>query len=221
MNFRNASRPILAAALLVPALGTAIFQNWPGGGAPAQALYVATKLFTFILPLAFVRWEKPRRPSSKGLALGGVLGLLISGSLFALLASPFGETVRAAAPAISAKVAELGIAEHFIVFAIVISIFHTLLEEFYWRGFVFTGLSKVTTRAKAHALAGIGFSLHHIAILDQFLPLVHALWLATAVGIGGIIWSLLYAREDSLFAPWLSHIIVDVALMVVGYQLIT
>ncbi len=221
MNFRPASRPILAAALLVPALGTAIFQNWPGGGAPAQVLYAITKLFTFALPLAFVRWEKPRHPSRKGLALGTLLGLLISGSLIALLASPFGETVRGAAPAVSKKVAELGVAENFVAFAIVISIFHTLLEEFYWRGFVFSSLAKVTSTGRSHAIAGIGFALHHVAILEQFFPLVHALWLAAAVGIGGVLWSLLYVREHSLFAPWLSHVIVDAALMIVGYQLLT
>ncbi|MDB4673202.1 CPBP family intramembrane metalloprotease [Verrucomicrobiales bacterium] len=220
MNFRPISRPLLGAALLVPALGTTIFQNWPGGGAPAQALYAATKLFTFVLPLAFVRWEKPVCPSGKSLSLGALLGLVISGAIFALFASPFGDTIRAAAPSVLSKVTELGIAEHFVAFAIIISLFHTGLEEFYWRGLVFTGLRQYTSAPKAHAIAGIGFALHHIAILDQFFLLHHAIWMSAAVGIGGVLWSLLAARDRSLLSPWLSHIIVDVALMIIGYNLI-
>jgi membrane protease YdiL (CAAX protease family) len=221
VNLRPVSRRTLAAALLVPGLGTAAFQNWPDGGTPAQLLYVATKLFTLALPLFFIRWEKPRLPSLRALASGTFLGLAIAAAVFVLLATPFGESVRSAEPMVLSKVTELGVAKHFILFAIVISILHTGLEEYFWRGFVFTGLTKHISTPKAHALAGLGFALHHVAILSQFFPLLTAILLSVAVGIGGVLWSLLYARTKTLFAPWVSHAIVDAALMIIGYGMLT
>ena len=44
--------------------------------------------------------------------------------------------------------------------------------------------------------------------------------MSAAVGIGGVFWSLLAARDRSLLSPWISHILVDVALMIIGYSLI-
>ena len=40
------------------------------------------------------------------------------------------------------------------------------------------------------------------------------------VGVGGVLWSLLYAKHKTLYGVWISHMIVDLSIMVIGYDLI-
>ena len=47
-----------------------------------------------------------------------------------------------------------------------------------------------------------------------------ALVFAALVGVGGVIWSLLYARQRTLLGAWISHLLVDVGIMALGYKLI-
>jgi hypothetical protein len=44
--------------------------------------------------------------------------------------------------------------------------------------------------------------------------------LGGAVGLGGIIWSLLYQRQGTLSGAWLCHAIVDMGIMAIGYKLL-
>ena len=72
--------------------------------------------------------------------------------------------------------------------------------------------------------SSLAFASHHWIIVDTFLA-GHHRWTATLpltllVAAGGSIWGLLYLRHRSLLAPWLSHLLVDAALMVVGYRLV-
>ena len=39
------------------------------------------------------------------------------------------------------------------------------------------------------------------------------------MGLGGAGWCWLYGRSGSLYGPWLCHLVVDVAMMTVGYDL--
>jgi membrane protease YdiL (CAAX protease family) len=41
-----------------------------------------------------------------------------------------------------------------------------------------------------------------------------------AVALGGVIWCWHFQRSGGLLAPWISHLLVDAALMLVGYLLV-
>jgi membrane protease YdiL (CAAX protease family) len=71
--------------------------------------------------------------------------------------------------------------------------------------------------------SGLAFMAHHVVILwvyfpGRFWPVV--LPFSLGVAIGGIVWAWLYQRTGSLLGPWVSHYLVDAALMVVGYELV-
>jgi uncharacterized protein len=45
-------------------------------------------------------------------------------------------------------------------------------------------------------------------------------WLfSLSVAVGGAFWAWLYQRTGSLYGPWLSHLLVDAAIFLVGYDL--
>ena len=71
--------------------------------------------------------------------------------------------------------------------------------------------------------AALIFMAHHIILLSVYLP--EHFWTLTIplslfIAIGGAIWSWLYARTGSLYAPWLSHALIDAAIAVVGWDVI-
>jgi membrane protease YdiL (CAAX protease family) len=40
-----------------------------------------------------------------------------------------------------------------------------------------------------------------------------------AVAVGGAVWAWLYDFSRSLIGPWLSHMLVDIGIFVIGYDL--
>ena len=128
----------LLPALLVPLLGSLFYFVWLPDSAFAQVTYGATKVFTLVYPLCFVGWkqlftERPVVSWKKVAAVGMGSGLLICGAGVLLMLSPVGEMIRAGSGPIQEKGELLGFTEHFLLFAVFISLFHSALEEYYWR----------------------------------------------------------------------------------------
>ena len=75
----------------------------------------------------------------------------------------------------------------------------------------------------AIALSSIGFMLHHIVIVGAYFPdrfWMLALPFSSCVAVGGAVWAWIYQRTESLYAAWLSHALIDAAIMGVGYMML-
>jgi membrane protease YdiL (CAAX protease family) len=98
-----------------------------------------------------------------------------------------------------------------------------LLEEYYWRWFVWEQLARRWSSWRAIVIANVGFTLHHIVVLYVYIPAPHfwtdGVLFSAAVLVGGIVWSVLYRYTNSIYSAWVSHAITDGALMFLGYDL--
>lgn len=223
---------VLLPALVVPFLGSLVYFVWIPEGAVGQTAYTLTKLFTFFYPLLFLKWvglggltrrerRKAEWPSWKVVATSGLVsGGAIAGMGVLLMLTPVGDLVRSGAASVTERAEGLGFREHFVLFAVFISILHSLLEEYYWRWFTYGHLRKICGRWAGHVIAALGFAAHHLVLTLQFFPVPLALFLTACVVLGGMIWSLMYEWHGTVVGCWLSHLVVDVFLMVIGYQLI-
>lgn len=235
----KAEKWVLAFAMLLPAAASAIYFVFLSGKDSAsdsnpvmQVGYAASKIIQFSLPIVWLGIAdrsalRLRRVTFGGVGLGLAFG--IATAIFTwivylgwLVHSPALEGVP---ERIRAKVAEFGASSRagFIALAGFIAIVHSLLEEYYWRWFVFGRLRRHVPIIVAIVTSSLAFMFHHIIVLAVYFP--GWFWSVTmpfclAIAFGGMFWAWLYQRSGSLMGPWVSHLIVDVAIMAIGYDLV-
>jgi membrane protease YdiL (CAAX protease family) len=193
-------------------------------------IYSSTKLFLIAWPpiaVLGIEGGRPRFERSdigrhlRAIPLGLATGAAIGGvGLILFFWTPVGDYVRAHSDAIVGKVAELKLFDRFVLFATVISLIHSLVEEYYWRWFVFGRMVKVLRPGWAYFLGGAAFASFHYVVLSRYFPLVGTAAFGTLVGIGGAIWCWMYRYQKSLVGCWLSHVVVDAAIFFIGYRLV-
>lgn len=220
-------------ALSFPTLLTWIYFILLANHAPAlqQTVYSLGKVIQFGFPVVWV-WiicREQRRSLSfrrDGLLIGGVLGAVIvsvSLAVYWLVLNPMG-VFDSASVLIRQRVAAAGIdsAMKFAALGLFYSVCHSLLEEYYWRWFVFARLRGLTTLPKAIAISSLGFMSHHVIVLGHYFGGLSFLTCAFSLGVavGGVIWAWLYTRTRSLLGPWLSHALVDAGIFLVGYEIV-
>ena len=223
---------ILLAILLPTLVTVAYFFLAADYRAEAQrATYVVGKIVQFTFPLFWVAVVQQNAirlspPRAAGMAVGLGFGLLTATAILILYSGYFQQTVffEEAAQTIRKKLFGFDINNRFryIVLAMFYSLFHSLLEEYYWRWFVFGQLRKLTTLRTAITLSSIGFALHHVLVLAEYFgwcSLV-TLFFSLAVALGGTIWAWIYHQTHSLYSVWLSHFLIDVGIFFIGYQLV-
>lgn len=217
---------ILSGLCLLPAIQTAVavhFQLWP------EVTYPLLKAAILLSPL--IVWKLTGRQRGelfadvgltppnvwRGLAGGGLFAAVIVGGYFAALAG------RIDPGPVVAKTAALGIGEplRYWAAAAFISLGNSAIEEYYWRGFIVSQLRRWIPGTVALCIVGGGlFGLHHIfALASSFPPGVVALGVAGTVAAGGV-WTWLRLRGWSLWDLYLCHVLADLAVFYVGWDLI-
>lgn len=218
----------LVLAMVLPFLASLGYFVVLSDSSVSQVAYSGTKIFTLLWPIivyqAFLRDKKISVPffsRSRSVVIEGFFsGFLILTAILLLAWLALPEVVNQAAPQIEAKIDQLGLREHFLLFSIFLCLIHSLLEEYYWRWFVFGHLKEFASGFKTHLLASLAFTAHHLVILSQFVSAGWVLFGGLAVFIGGLTWSFLYERHQSLLGAWISHALADVALMMIAWDLL-
>ncbi|HLJ92373.1 MAG TPA: CPBP family intramembrane glutamic endopeptidase [Gemmataceae bacterium] len=200
--------------------------------AAALAAYLAGKVIQFGFPIFWLlrverRRLRPAVPSFQGLSIGLVFGIavtaLILGTYHGLLKN---SPILADLPG---RIRDKLILFHaqtpgrYLGLAVFLAGFHSLMEEYYWRWFVFGELRRRLPVALAIALSALAFMAHHVIVLAVYLPqhfFAAALPFALCVAAGGAMWAWLYHRTGTIYSSWISHLVIDAAILTVGYELV-
>lgn len=194
---------------------------------PGYAVKSAIKVVLFLLiPLVASRLDREVlylqlfRPKKKGILLALFLGIgiygLIIGAYFAV--SPFFDFSKIAG---SLK-GDMGVTgDNFLFVSLYISFVNSLLEEFFFRGFVFTNLKKLFGRGLAYWFSAAVFSLYHAAMMiGWFSPLLFVLVMLGLLA-GGLIFNYLNEKADTIYCSWLTHMFANFAINTIGFILLT
>ena len=173
-----------------------------------------------------MQWIGRRGSPRRDVIVGGIFGVVIS---IAMLILYYGwlktSPLMASGPEmISAKVVDLGLTTpwKFLAFALFLSVLHSLLEEYYFRWFIFRRLQAFIPLWLAVVLSSLAFMGHHVIVLLTFFPHSSALawFFSLCIAVGGGIWAWMYHRSGSLRGVWLSHFLIDCAIMWLGFEMI-
>ena len=193
---------------------------------PGYALKSAIKIALFLLiPLFASRLDRnvlylPLLHSKKkgffpAIGLGIGIYAVILGGYF--LVSPFFDFSKIA----GSLTENAGVTkENFLYVSLYISFVNSFLEEFFFRGFVFTNLKQHSCRKLAYIFSSVAFSLYHVAMMiGWFSP---ALFLLVMVGlvIGGMIFNWLNEKLDTIYCSWLTHMFANFAINTIGFILL-
>lgn len=219
------------AAMIYPSAATWLYFVALDGSQSMRVAFAGTKLIQFAFPALWVLWirRRPPLPASHrvaGARLGTLLGLVVGGAMligyFAL--DQFTGWFDAPTAQVRAKVLGAGIdtPARFAALALFYSFIHSLLEEYFWRWYVFRELCRFMRDWLAIVLSSLAFMAHHVIVLGLYFRETWwlTLLLSASVAVGGALWAWLYRRSGSLVGPWLSHALVDAAIMAVGFQMI-
>ncbi|MDA1060776.1 MAG: type II CAAX endopeptidase family protein [bacterium] len=211
--------------LLIQLIGAYFYFILFDGASFSQAIYFGVKVLILVWPLTW--WlllgnellKDGVKNRTNSIKWGLISGLLIAMAiLFIFLLSQdffhqFSSNLRV-------KAESLGFMKHYLLFAFFLSVVHSLIEEYYWRWFIFRGLLLKLTPVWAAVISSAGFASHHYLILSEFFTPWMTVLFGTAVFIGGLLWCFVYYRTRSMRGIWISHFLVDVSIMTVGYWLL-
>ena len=230
---------VLWFAMVFPTVVTYIYFNLLAGSAASlqQSAYGIGKTLQFGLPVVWV-WlffrhrlrfkrsvsraaEQGRSKPSLGLGVG--FGLLVAASmvllfLFVIAESASGERLSAM---VKVKIDSMGLASvgTFVAMGVFYTVFHSLMEEYYWRWFVYDLSKRFYSQVVANVLSSIGFAAHHVIVLGFFFgwesPWTYLI--SVSIAVGGAVWAWMYERDGTLWSAWISHAIVDAGIFTLGY----
>lgn len=239
-------------AIFFPTLVTAVYFLWLEGTSWVPLAYGIGKCIQFVFPIIFVwLYYREKLPSfSKrrsgfesavdnrnledplynklgkfNLLLGLLFGLgVVAGMVlvfFAILPKEITSMLTATA---GEKVNAMGIdtlAKYLLLMAFYV-VFHSLLEEYYWRWFVYDILQKQVPSWLAKVISSLGFMAHHIVLLTSFFgwgsPFA---WLFSgSVAVGGMFWCWQFDRPWGFRSAWLSHAMVDAGIFGLGIYIL-
>jgi uncharacterized protein len=225
-------KSLLALALLipVPTLTVVLAMHWEttAGTRIGEIAYAIGKVWILALPLLWLLLVERGRPSLSlprqgGLAVGAITGLIIAAVILAAFAL-VGD--RLAEPAMVREfAASVGIDNpaRYLALAAYLATINAVLEEYVWRWFVYRQCEKLLPHAGgwiAVALSAAFFTLHHVFVLAAQFGMAIVVLGSVGVFVGGVVWSALYRRYRSIWPGFVSHAIVDVAILAVGWKLI-
>ncbi len=225
---------VVVAAILPTLVTLAYFVLFAGGKSfVTLAAYGVGKGVQFALPVVWIfavhrrksTWTKPR-PTA--LATGAAFGAAVAAAMLLLYYAwlkPVGFFNGPGGPRemVLKKIADFGITGllSYAALGVFYAMVHSLLEEYYWRWFVFAELRRLSSFAIALVVSNVAFAAHHVVVLVVFFgwdsPATYLFTLAVATG--GAFWTIVYHRTGSLAAVWLSHLLVDAGIFYIGYDL--
>lgn len=245
---------LLALLVIAPIqlIGTTLAMVWFPDAMWAKVGFGMAKVGLMLAPLAwliFVEKTKPRIPrwhgpgsesdddvQGRGFRGSGMLAAHVTGALiFAVIAGAYYGFAKdwIDTAAMREKIVEMGLDNLWLYTAGALywCTINSLLEEYFWRWFIFARLRDVLptpgsdrifswVNLVAVVLCGLLFTAHHVVALKVYFDWKTTLLASAGVFIGGVTWSLLYLRYKNIYAGYVSHVYADLIIFWIGYQLV-
>jgi len=193
-------------------------------GALGYSLY---KVFLLVPPLLYCRavglgvgadvlkWRNARNRLAPAVGLG-VLAVLIFWGAYALL----GDLLLDKAAIVAKIERQFSVTPRTVFLIAPVTIFlNSLLEEFFYRAFAFGRLVR-HNRTLGYLLPATAFTMQHVLFIYHWVTLLPFAIAVVSLFVFALVLQRLYESADSIVAPWVVHMLGDVAMMGVAVAML-
>jgi len=101
------------------------------------------------------------------------------------------------------------------LFLFMMIVANALLEEIFWRGYIFSKLERRTSLFVSVLISSFFYASYHFLTTVLLFRLSFAILFTTVILIAGIFWGIQRFRSGSLYGPMISHLMADLGIMTV------
>ena len=106
---------------------------------------------------------------------------------------------------------------NFIYVALYISFINSLLEEFFFRGFICLNLNKFINLKTSYILSSLSFAIYHVGIMGNwFNPVIFVLAML-GLFIGGLIFNCINQFNKNIYGSWIIHMMANFGVNTIGF----
>lgn len=208
----------------VPTIGvTAALLVAPGP--MGHGIFTACKIWILLFPAVWylvVERSRPRwsRPTRSGILIGCATGLAIGSTILVGYWMVVHDRVDPALVREAARGMKLVSPPSYLLAAAGWTLVNSLIEEYVYRWFMLRQLRVLSSAAPAAVISALIFTVHHVIAVSAYLGPLEIVLASSGVFFGGLLWAWLYLRHRSVWPPWISHVLADTAVFVVGWHLL-
>lgn len=218
---------LITLLLFVPACTIGVIMSlFIAPGIIGNGVFTGMKIWVVVFPLLWTIKTNPkalRLPKFKWreIKAGLILGILMF-SAIAFTYLLIGQQMIDIKD-IRVKATEVGIINPYLYIAgcFYWSFINSFIEECTWRGFVVSQCKILVSPVISVVLAALFFTIHHSIALYGY---THN-WIVVLIGslgvfIAGVIWAWCYSFYKSIVPGYISHILADIAIAIIGWKVI-
>ena len=192
----------------------------PGYAVKSAIKIGAFLLIPFVLSRAVkeIQFREVFRFSRKGVLLSLGLGVAVYALILGAYALVSG--IFDFSNIVGSLTANAGVSrENFLYISLYISFVNSLLEEFFFRGFLFTNLKHSAGRGFAYGFSAGAFALYHVAMMIGWFSPVLFLLVMVGLAAGGVIFNRINEKMETVCASWVVHMFANFAINTIGFIL--
>lgn len=103
---------------------------------------------------------------------------------------------------------------------LVLLLLNPVLEEVYWRGYLYEKIRKTGKAAKAIIVTASFYTLYHVLTVMQLFEVAYTLVAVIPVLIAGLFWGYVRERTESITAAIISHGLADLGIVCVYWFIV-
>ncbi len=110
-------------------------------------------------------------------------------------------------------------ASTFIFVGLYITFINSLMEEFFFRGFIFLEIYKSGNRKTAYFISSVLFGLYHMAMFKTWFPPSISVLAVASLILSGLVFNRLNIKSRHFLNSWIVHIFADCAIIMIGIKM--
>ncbi|GGA37581.1 CPBP family intramembrane glutamic endopeptidase [Psychrobacillus lasiicapitis] len=107
-----------------------------------------------------------------------------------------------------------------IILVLVLALINPILEELYWREFMYGRISIKLGDVSAIVITAIFYSMYHLIVVQEIFSFPFNVLAVIPVFLAGIMWGIFRIKLGSITAPIISHCLADIGIMLVYWNII-